>query len=61
MKAPQYLLMVIAGLAACAWGFPMAHRFPFPKNLFPAILTLLGAAMLLLGSILTVLPQFFQG
>jgi hypothetical protein len=60
MKAPQYLLLVIAGLAACGWGLPAVHRWPSPRNLLPGLLVLIGTVMLLLGSLLTVLPRFFQ-
>lgn len=60
MKGPQYLLLIIAGLAACCWGLPAAHRWPFPRNLLPGLLVLLGTAMLLTGALLTVLPRFFH-
>lgn len=60
MKGPQYLLLVIAGLAACGWGLPAAHRWPSPRNLAPSLLVLLGIVMLSLGVLLTVLPRFFQ-
>ncbi|MDD2501920.1 MAG: hypothetical protein PHN92_14030 [Geobacter sp.] len=59
MKGPQYLLLVIAGLAACCWGLPAAHRWPSPRNLLPSLLVLLGIVMLMLGALLTVLPRFF--
>lgn len=60
MKAPQYLLLVLAGLLACGWGLPTTHRWSSPRNLLPALVTLLGVAMLLVGALLTVLPRFFQ-
>ncbi len=60
MKAPQYLLLVFVGLAACGWGLPAAHRWPSPRNLLPALATLLGVAMMLVGALLTMLPRFFQ-
>lgn len=60
MKGPQYLLLILAGLAALGWGLPAAHRWPSPRNLLPSLLVILGVAMLLLGFLLTVLPRFFQ-
>jgi hypothetical protein len=60
MKGPQYLLLILAGLAALGWGLPAAHRWPSPRNLLPSLLAILGVAMLLLGFLLTVLPRFFQ-
>ncbi len=60
MKAPQYLLLVFVGLLACCWGLPTTHRWPSPRNLLPALATLLGVAMMLVGTLLTVLPHFFQ-
>jgi len=60
VKGAQYLLLVIAGLLACGWGLPAAHRWPSPRNLLPALLVLLGVIMLMIGVLLTVLPRFFQ-
>lgn len=60
MKGPQYLLLILAGLLALGWGLPAAHRWPSPRNLLPCLLVLLGTVMLLVGSLLTVLPRFFQ-
>lgn len=60
MKGPQYLLLILAGLLALGWGLPAAHRWPSPRNLLPSLLVLLGTVMLLVGSLLTVLPRFFQ-
>lgn len=60
MKGPQYLLLVLAGLAACGWGLPAAHSWPSPRNLLPSLLVLLGIVMLMLGALLTFLPHFFQ-
>ena len=60
MKGPYYLLLVVAGLVACGWGFPAAHRWPSPRNLLPSLLALLGIVMMLLGALLTFLPRFFM-
>jgi hypothetical protein len=59
MSGLPYLLLALAGLAACAWGLPAAHRWPSPRNLIPALAVLLGVALLLTGTLLAVLPRFF--
>lgn len=60
MKGPQYLLLVLAGLAACGWGLSAAHRWPSPRNLFPSLLTIIGIGMMMVGALLTFLPHFFH-
>jgi len=59
VKAPQYLLVVLLGCAACAWGLPAAHRLDFPRYLLPALLVLVGVALMMVGALLSVLPNFF--
>ena len=59
MKAPQYLLLVITGLAAIYWGLPAAHSYTPPRSLLASLSVLLGVVMLLTGALLTVLPDFF--
>lgn len=59
MKAPQYLLLVLAGLLAFGWGLAAAHRWPAPRNLLPSLVTVLGVLCMMLGALLTVLPRFF--
>ncbi len=59
MKAPQYLLMVLAGLVCCGWGLLAAHRWPSPRNLLPSLVTVLGVLLIMIGALLTFLPRFF--
>jgi hypothetical protein len=56
-----YLAMIVAGIAAAAWGFPAAHRLRKPFDIFAALLVLIGVAAALLGTLLAVVPGFFAG
>lgn len=55
----RYLAMVIAGLAATAWGLPVAHRLKSPWDILAALLVLCGVVAALLGALLVVVPGFF--
>ncbi len=59
MRAPQYLLLVLAGIFACGWGLSAAHRWKFPRNIFPSLLVPVGIVLFMAGCLLTVLPNFF--
>ncbi len=59
MMAPQYLLLVLVGLAALGWGFWAAHRWPSPRHLLPGLVSVLGVLLLMIGALLTFLPRFF--
>ncbi len=56
-----YPVMIVAGLAAVAWGLPAAHRLQRPFDILAALLVLVGTAVALLGALLTAVPGFFQG
>lgn len=56
-----YLAMIIAGVAAAAWGLPAAHRQKPPRDIMAAVGVLAGVALALLGTLLLVVPGFFQG
>lgn len=60
MNGPQYLLVVIFGIALVGWGVPAAFRWPSPRNLLPACAVLIGVVATLAGVLLSVLPRFFQ-
>lgn len=60
MKGPYYLLLVVAGLAACGWGISGCPPLALAPQLLPSLTALLGIIMLLLGALLTFLPRFFQ-
>lgn len=56
-----YLAMIIAGVAAAAWGLPAAHRLQPPRDILAAVAVLAGVVLALLGSLLFAVPGFFQG
>jgi hypothetical protein len=56
-----YLAMIVAGIAAIAWGLPAAHRLRRPFDILAAFLVLAGTAVALLGALLVAVPGFFQG
>ena len=60
MNGPQYLLLLVGGIAMLVWAVPAAHRWSSPRNLLPACVVLLGVAATMAGVLLTVLPRFFQ-
>lgn len=55
----QYILLIIAGLAAMAWGVPAAHRLRSPLDIGAALAVLGGVVALALGVLLTFIPGFF--
>ncbi len=56
-----YPAMIVAGVAAIAWGLPAAHRLRRPFDILAALLVLVGVAVAILGALLTAVPGFFQG
>ena len=55
----QYILLIIAGLASMAWGFPAAHRLKSPYDIGAAVVVLCGVVVFALGILLTFIPGFF--
>ncbi len=56
-----YAAMIVAGVAAIAWGLPAAHRLRRPYDILAAFLVLVGTAVALLGALLVAVPGFFRG
>jgi hypothetical protein len=56
----QYLVLVIAGLAAVAWGLPAAHRLQKPFDIAAALAVLAGVIATMIGILLTTIPSFFR-
>ncbi len=56
-----YLTMIIAGVAAAAWGLPAAHRLRQPRDILAAVMVLAGVVLALIGTLLLAVPDFFQG
>lgn len=55
----KYIPLIIAGLAAIAWGLPAAHRLRQPFDIGAALLVLAGVVLAVLGVLLVVIPNFF--
>jgi hypothetical protein len=56
-----HLTMICIGVGAVVWGLPAAHRLKKPWDVAAALLVLAGVIMALLGTLLTVVPGFFNG
>jgi hypothetical protein len=56
-----HLTMIGIGVGAVVWGLPAAHRLKKPWDVAAALLVLAGVIMALLGTLLTVVPGFFNG
>jgi len=56
-----HLAMIGFGLGAVIWGLPAAHRLKKPWDAMAAIFVLAGVILALLGTLLTVVPEFFKG
>lgn len=54
-----YIPLILAGLAAIAWGLPAAHRLRRPLDMGAALLVVAGVILAVLGVLLTVIPHFF--
>ena len=56
----KFIPLIIAGLAAMAWGFPAAHRLRFPLDSVAALAVLAGLLATVTGILLTIIPTFFR-
>ena len=56
-----YAAMIVAGVAAAAWGLPAAHRLQGFRGILAAVAVLAGIILALLGVLLLVVPGFFEG
>jgi hypothetical protein len=56
----QYLVLVIAGVAAVIWGLPAAHRLQKPYDIAAALAVLAGVILTAVGILLTIIPTFFR-
>jgi len=55
-----YVLMILAGLFGLGWGFWAANNAGKPFDVIGSVATILGLAAALLGTLLTVVPNFFS-
>ena len=54
-----YPMMIVAGVAAVAWGLPAMHRLRRPFDILASLAVLAGVIVALLGALLTAVPGFF--
>jgi hypothetical protein len=54
------IAMILAGVAAAAWGLPAANRLQGIRGILAAIAVLAGVILALLGVLLLVVPAFFE-
>ena len=56
-----YVAMILAGVAAVAWGLPAAHRLRGSVGVLAAVAVLAGVILFLLGILLLSCPVFSRG
>lgn len=56
----QYIGLIVVGLAAIFWGLPAAHRLKPPADIGASLAVLAGLAAVLMGVLLTIIPNFFR-
>jgi hypothetical protein len=56
-----HIAMIVVGVAAVAWGLPAMHRLRRPFDTLASLAVLAGTVVALLGTLLTVVPDFFKG
>ncbi len=55
------IIMIAGGVAAAAWGVPAAHRLQGVRGILAALAVLAGVVLFLLGTLLLIVPGFFEG
>jgi len=56
----KFIPLIIAGLAAIAWGLPAAHRLRRPFDTIAALAVLAGVVAAAMGVLLVIIPDFFR-
>ena len=56
----KFIPLIIAGLAAIAWGLPAAHRLRQPFDIAAALVVLVGVVAAAMGVLLVIIPDFFR-
>jgi hypothetical protein len=56
----KFIPLIIAGLAAIAWGLPAAHRLRRPFDIAAALAVLAGVLTAVMGVLLFIIPDFFR-
>jgi hypothetical protein len=57
---PQYIPLIVLGLALLFWGFYAAHESRRPWDILGAVAAPLGLITALLGTLLVCVPKFFS-
>jgi hypothetical protein len=53
-------LLILVGLGAAAWGFPVSHRNRQLLSIVASFSILIGIAAFILGVLLLIIPDFFE-
>lgn len=56
----KFIPLIIAGVAAIAWGLPAAHRLRQPFDIAAALAVLAGVLTAVMGVLLVFIPNFFR-
>ena len=56
----KFIPLIVAGLAAIAWGLPAAHRLRRPLDTVAALAVLAGVVTAAMGVLLVIIPDFFR-
>jgi len=56
----KYIPLIIVGLSAIIWGLPEAHRLRPPLDICAALAVLAGVLLVVMGVLLTCIPNFFR-
>ena len=56
----KFIPLIVAGLAAIAWGLPAAHRLRQPFDTLAALVVLAGVVAAAMGTLLVIIPDFFR-
>jgi len=56
----KFIPLIIAGVAAIAWGLPAAHRLRQPFDIAAALTVLAGVVVAAMGVLLVIIPDFFR-
>jgi hypothetical protein len=55
----KFIPLIVTGLAALVWGLPAAHRLRFPFDITAALAVLASIVTMVMGILLTIIPNFF--
>lgn len=56
----KFIPLIFLGIGAIVWGLPAAFRLRKPYDIAAAAVVLLGLLAMVLGVLLTIIPNFFR-